>query len=270
MELIAIVCIICIWNYLKNKKESKDNIKISNVPQKLVLYGIPTLSVDSKETNSDKGAYGEDLIHKEIKGFEIDGGKILRNIYIPREGAESTEIDLVLIYKGGIYVLESKNYSGWIFGSDDAKMWTQCLTQGRNKAAIKNQFLNTIYQNKLHIECLKKLLNDYASGEFSERKREELVNSNFFENKLKKQVPIHSIIVFSERCKLRDIKLTRNDTFVVKINDLKELIFNLNVKYYNCLNDNDIEWIYSVLQSYTMVSENFKEKHIENIRSKKQ
>ena len=86
---------------------------------------------------------------------------------------------MIMIHQSGIYVFESKNYSGWIFGSEDSKNWTQTLPSGRK--AHKEYFLNPIIQNKVHIKWLVKLI-----GEES---------------------PIHSIIVFSERCTLRGIDL---------------------------------------------------------------
>lgn len=37
------------------------------------------------------------------------------------------EIDLIMISETGIYVFESKNYSGWIFGDEKQRYWTQIL-----------------------------------------------------------------------------------------------------------------------------------------------
>lgn len=40
---------------------------------------------------------------------------MLRNIYVPYNG-KTSEIDVLMIREKGIFVFESKNYSGWIFG----------------------------------------------------------------------------------------------------------------------------------------------------------
>ena len=39
-------------------------------------------------------------------------GKILRNVYVPKENGETSEIDVLYITQKGIFVIESKNYSG--------------------------------------------------------------------------------------------------------------------------------------------------------------
>lgn len=42
--------------------------------------------------------------------------RVLINLYIPKDNNKTTEIDSILINKYGIFVIESKGYSGWIFG----------------------------------------------------------------------------------------------------------------------------------------------------------
>ena len=64
------------------------------------------------------GEIGEYLIWKELKSFERKGGRFLFNLYIPKANDETTEIDVVLIHPKGFFVIESKNYNGWIFGNE--------------------------------------------------------------------------------------------------------------------------------------------------------
>lgn len=84
---------------------------------------------------------------------------------------------MIMLHESGIYVFESKNYDGWIFGSETQKNWTQSLASGRGKTR-KYTFLNPIIQNKVHVKWLQSYLHD---------------NSN---------LPVYSYIVFSERCEL--------------------------------------------------------------------
>lgn len=67
---------------------------------------------------SDLGKYGEYLIYKQLKHLERMGGKFLFNLYIPKGKEETTEIDVLLLCSKGLFVLESKNCSGWIFGNE--------------------------------------------------------------------------------------------------------------------------------------------------------
>ena len=38
---------------------------------------------------------------------------------------ETTQIDHVIISRFGIFVIETKNFTGWIFGSENQKQWTK-------------------------------------------------------------------------------------------------------------------------------------------------
>ncbi|HFU74991.1 MAG TPA: NERD domain-containing protein, partial [Arcobacter sp.] len=52
----------------------------------------------------------------------------------------------------GIFVIETKNYKGWIFGNEKSKSWTQSIF------GKKNSFQNPLMQNYKHIKSLQKLL----------------------------------------------------------------------------------------------------------------
>jgi hypothetical protein len=67
---------------------------------------------------------------------------------------KSHQIDHIEIRQNGIFCIETKNYSGWIFGSEAQQMWTQVLYNE------KHTFLNPIKQNRYHIYHLNKLLRE--------------------------------------------------------------------------------------------------------------
>jgi len=145
-----------------------------------------------------------------------------------------------MICHEGIFVFESKNYSGWIFGSEEQKNWTQVLPAGRGKSN-KIYFYNPVRQNKAHIRELKKHIS---------------IN-----------VPIWSVIVFSERCTLKKVQIECEEIKVVKRNYLlytiNEVCRKVNEK---TLTESDIENIYELLYPYTQTDEALKRKHIENIK----
>ena len=142
----------------------------------------------------DKGNYGEFLTFTYLEKLSGDN-KILTNIYLPKKDRTTTEIDLLMLSNTGIYVFESKNYSGWIFGDEKSKNWTQTLKGGK-----KNKFLNPIWQNKGHIKALQKILAD--------------VDDNYF----------FSYIVFSERCEFKKVSVFGDNISVVKRNKLFDLL----------------------------------------------
>jgi len=133
--------------------------------------------------------------------------KLLTNVYIPKDDGTTTEIDLIMIDDTGIYVFESKNYSGWIFGDEKNKMWTQSLEYRR-----KYKFFNPIMQNKGHIKALCNVLPEIDESLFK------------------------SYIIFSERCKLKKLTVNSPEVKVINRQDLlhtiKKDIINLCRKIY--------------------------------------
>ena len=54
------------------------------------------------------GEYGEMLTERELRLVSLFGrkGKVLKNLYLPKEDGGTSEIDLVYITKKGIFVIE--------------------------------------------------------------------------------------------------------------------------------------------------------------------
>ncbi len=187
--------------------------------------------------HDDKGEYAEYMIEYAVSHNNIGGyTRVLKNVYLPSNYGKTTEIDVILLTEKFIFVYESKNYSGWIFGSADQKYWTQCLV---NKE--KNKFYNPIMQNETHIKALCKLL--------------QLDRSKF-----------KSMIVFSERCELKKIP---DDTEQVMIFKRKKTIDRTNETMWfepKLFSEKEIEKIYDILHQYENVSDEIKQKHIESIK----
>ena len=64
----------------------------------------------------------------------------------------TTQIDHVLVSRFGIFVIETKDYTGWIFASVDDRYWTQVLYRA------KFRFQNPIRQNHRHVRAIQELL----------------------------------------------------------------------------------------------------------------
>ena len=65
---------------------------------------------------------------------------------------ESTQIDHILISRFGIFVIETKDYKGWIFARSGDRYWTQVLYRAKFK------FQNPIHQNYRHVCAVRELL----------------------------------------------------------------------------------------------------------------
>lgn len=199
----------------------------------------------SKETKKgffkvrkNKGDYGEYLtasILQKVPGYH----RMVLNCYIPTGEEQTTEIDLIFIHETGIYVMESKNYSGWIFGDEENYKWCQSFPRGK-----KQFFYNPIKQNKTHMDALQK--------------------------KVSLDVPMTSVIVFSERCELKKIEVTSPNVYVRKRGDIKGLMKKLLSDVPKRMTKEEIDRVHNELKLFSMVSEEIKTNHIMQISSMKQ
>ena len=82
-----------------------------------------------------------------------------KDIYRPIHGVTlktpdgTTQVDHVFVSRFGLFVVETKNYSGWIFGDESQATWTQKIFK------ITNKFQNPLRQNFKHIKAIEALLN---------------------------------------------------------------------------------------------------------------
>ena len=101
-----------------------------------------------------RGKIGELIISLLLKSIiKKYNGKVINDVIIIDENNKSSQIDHVLFHTSGIYVIETKNYSGRIYGTENQKEWTQVLAYGNRK----NKLYNPLFQNYTHIVRLEKL-----------------------------------------------------------------------------------------------------------------
>lgn len=95
---------------------------------------------------------GELMVSNAIqKHFRSPNYHLLNHITLKR-GDRTTQIDHILISRYGVFVIESKNYKGWIFANPKLETWTQVLFKAKFK------FQNPIHQNHLHVVAVRELL----------------------------------------------------------------------------------------------------------------
>ena len=188
----------------------------------------------------DAGIQGEYKVSQKVQNLEFEGCKVLFNLYIPTKNGKTTEIDVLLISNFGLFVIESKNYSGWIFGNDYQKYWTQTLPAGRY-GINKEKFYNPVKQNYYHLVSLR--------------------------NFLKTTVPFYSLIVFSDHCEFKNVQVNQRNTKVIHNYQLKKTINNIrNSETKSYLSLEQIENMYQRLIPYSQVDSSVKYQHIQNIR----
>jgi restriction system protein len=108
-----------------------------------------------------KGVIGEFIINSVSKLFlDKDEYHLLKNIIIPTEDG-TTQIDHIIVSKFGVFVVETKNMKGWIFGDSSQRQWTQQIFKHKSK------FQNPLHQNYKHVKTLESLLDIEESKIFS-------------------------------------------------------------------------------------------------------
>ena len=110
------------------------------------------------------GNLGERRVAKMLSKLPADY-KVYNNVIIPSYSGTS-QIDHLVISKYGIFVIETKNYSGVIYGNENSEYWKQCFYR------TKFEMVNPVRQNHNHVMALKKVFSGLP------------------------EIPIHSIIAF--------------------------------------------------------------------------
>ncbi|MCM3592065.1 NERD domain-containing protein [Brevibacillus borstelensis] len=106
---------------------------------------------------SVKGFVGEKTVQLLLKKLDPNEYYLVNDLLIPGTKGKTTQIDHVVISAYGIFVIETKNYKGWITGTENSQYWTQTIYKK------KARLFNPIWQNKGHVEALKALLSEFEN-----------------------------------------------------------------------------------------------------------
>jgi len=91
------------------------------------------------------------LSHAVKRRFVAPDYHLLNHVTL-RVNDETTQIDHVLVSRFGIFVVETKDYKGWIFAGQGDRYWTQVLFRAKFK------FQNPLRQNYKHVCAIQELL----------------------------------------------------------------------------------------------------------------
>ncbi len=196
--------------------------------------------VDYKRFSHEHGRYGEFQLWRSAKRALGGDCKWLCNLYLPKKDGSTCEVDLVAISSRGIFVFESKNYSGTIYGKEDKPYWYQMVRSDIRVLPKKSSFFNPIMQNGMHARAI--------CGCIPEMKDH-----------------IHPIVVFGNRCRLKKVEWDKEKTTVTQCKHLSHKIRRYRK---TVLSQNEIDMIYDRLVPYTKVGYLDKAGHIATIKEK--
>ena len=91
-----------------------------------------------------KGLRGERRVASRLRRGLAEEYVIFNDIYLPLDDGTTTQLDHIVVSRYGIFIVETKNYDGWIFANERSAKWTQTIYRK------KSQFQNPIRQNYHH------------------------------------------------------------------------------------------------------------------------
>ncbi|WP_234998425.1 NERD domain-containing protein [Salirhabdus sp. Marseille-P4669] len=180
---------------------------------------------------SVKGKIGEAKVAFLLERLDKNTYIVFNDLLVPKANGKTTQIDHVVISVYGIFVIETKNYKGWIFGNEKNKYWTQQIYQR------KERFYNPVWQNFGHIKSLETIL-----GEFS--------NS------------IYSIVTFSGKATLKKISVSSPYVHIINSIQVVKTIKNYQKKV---LSNSDVQNVVNHLNNLGNNKESAK-RHVKQIK----
>lgn len=108
------------------------------------------------------GEQGERKVSSYLSDLECGEYQVFNDLLLC-EGKYTTQIDHVIISRYGVFVIETKNIHGKVYGSGNAEFWKQYLPDWGYKrfgSTQEHQLRNPIWQNAGHIKSLRRLVFD--------------------------------------------------------------------------------------------------------------
>lgn len=108
------------------------------------------------------GENGEREVSSYLADLECEEYQVFNDLLL-RNGNYTTQIDHIILSRYGVFVIETKNVHGKVYGSGNAEFWKQYLPDwGYKRYGItqEHQLRNPIWQNAGHIKTLRRLVFD--------------------------------------------------------------------------------------------------------------
>lgn len=172
----------------------------------IILVIVYLISSNRKErqlieqvTPFTRGEWSERRLVMTLLKIGINPKAIFHDLYIQKPNGEYAQVDIAVATKAGIIVFEVKDYSGWIFGNEHQKYWTQVLAYGREK----HRFYNPVMQNAGHIQAIRQCLPQNPG------------------------IPIYSVIVFYGNTELKKVTCNADNTFIIYPDKVRRLVTDI-------------------------------------------
>lgn len=189
----------------------------------LLVLGMPKV----------KGFIGEASVRLYLNRLDKEKYKVFNDVLIPLPNRKTSQIDHVVVSPYGIFVIETKNYKGWIYGDSKRKYWTQVIYKHKEK------LYNPIWQNYGHIKALQEYLG------------------------IEKDEIYHSIISFSTRATLKKVDPGDSKSSVIYSS---RIVSTINAHKQVVLTTKEAQQIGMKLEKTLNAAGDKKKQHIKNIK----
>lgn len=191
------------------------------------------------------GIIGEQNVQNVLKKLNQKKYYIFNDIILSHPNKRTSQIDHLIISRKGIFVIETKNYSGVLYGDVKEKYWIHI--SGKNRHTV----YNIIFQNQGHIKCVKNKIKDILLKELDEKQYEK-----FFV----------SLLLFNENCKVK-IKRPLFYKKNFKICKISSLIKNIKKRHrFNIISKRRYIELISEIEKNNISSKQNLKKHIYQIK----
>ena len=130
------------------------------------------------------------------------------------EKGTTTQINHIVVSLYGIFVIETKNYSSLITGTENASKWTE------HKYKKKYPFQNPIWQNYGHIKALENLLG---------LKKDKFISVITFTTNAKLKVTTESLVVYTPKIAKSIKSYTEKKIEPEQLETIANTIINANI-----------------------------------------
>ncbi|WP_095022061.1 nuclease-related domain-containing protein [Bacillus thuringiensis] len=199
----------------------------------LIAVLIPLNSVVKKHVPKWKGKAGEKLVKRILSKLYPKSYFVLHNVTVYTEYGDTTQIDHIVIAETGVFVVETKNYEGWIYGNEKSARWTQGIF--RKKSSFQNPFR----QNYKHIKAIEWVM--------------------------EQQLPCISIAAFHPKCSLKRVDVHSKGKHALYYNDLKTCIESYTEVQ---LTNDEVQHIYQTMLRANITDKGIEKKHVKYLQNK--
>ena len=191
--MILGICICFIGIKIIQNKSYKEELKLLKC-----LTGKEYININEFFEEKEGNKFEFEVFKFLYEYFNKDT-RIHGNVKIPRGNKRTTEADLIVINENCIFIVESKDWNGKITGEKSKSKWNKTKKNNEEK-----ELDNPIIQNEYHIKHFKRNIDLHKYN---------LEDKN-----------IYSLIVFSNKSDIDEVRYNDNNTKVLNIRELKNTL----------------------------------------------